>query len=122
MYSLKLIHSFLISLIFIVSYVLHEYGHIFVLTRLGCYKGLKLHWWGVQVLINKDAKVKIGAIDILSVYLSGFAFSFVVYPVFISLGYTGYSFINAQICCSVFDFFSLAIVFWKYLKLKRVKN
>ena len=122
MNSLNVINACLIFLVFTLSYFLHEYGHIYILTKLGCYKGLKLHWWGVQVLINTDAKVKIGFSDILSIYLSGFAFSFIAYPIFILLGYPSNAFINAQICCSLFDFISLAIVLLKYLKLKRVKN
>lgn len=116
---MSLTHAFLITLIFILSYFLHEYGHIYILTRLGCYKGLKLHWWGVQVLINKDANVKIGAVDILSIYLSGFVFSFIVYPVFVSLGYNKVSFVNAQFFVSILDFFSLGRVLSKYLKMKR---
>jgi hypothetical protein len=93
-------------LILIISVVWHEWGHVFIMKELGIFKELKFHWTGsVECEVDKDADVDIGFFDGIMIYLIGFIFSFIPYPIWFFLGLPFHVFLLFQIGISVVDFF-----------------
>lgn len=94
-------------IVLFISFFWHEVGHILWMKHLGIFKGLKLHWWGAECLVNNEADVQINLVEGMMVYGIGFIFSLVLFPVWCLLGFPAITYLLFQFFGSSGDFYYL---------------
>jgi len=108
-------------LIFLISFCWHEMGHVLFLDEWGAFKGFKMTWWGLEVLIDKEYKAEVNFLDASILYFSGFFFGLIPLYIWIAVGYDGLFFILIQFVCSLVDLFYFGKMCYKAPKHRGMK-
>jgi hypothetical protein len=92
-------------IVLLISFIAHELGHVMWMQKLGIFKGLKMYWWGVECMVDKEADVQVNWAEGITVYGIGFVFSLIMLPVWMLIGMDLNQYMFIQICCSAGDFY-----------------